>query len=64
MPDEMTRMTANRRMKEHTAETLKRMIREDLDEAVNLGLLTKDEAFDEAIKTALDWKSNYPGGEP
>ncbi|MFC3615143.1 hypothetical protein ACFORG_15365 [Lutimaribacter marinistellae] len=62
MPDEMTRMTATGQMRELTIETLHRMVRQDLYEAVNLGLLTKDEACDEAIKTALDWKSKTPEG--
>lgn len=57
MPDEITRMTATSRMKEYTTQTLRRMIREDLDDAVKLGLMNRGEAFDEAIKAALNWKS-------
>ena len=58
--DELSRQAAERGQREFTIDALQRMIRMDLQEATNLGLITREEAADEAIRAVLNWKSTNP----
>jgi len=55
--DEMNRVAATRCLREHLLSTLKLSIRDDLDEAVANGVLSREETADEAIKAIIGWKA-------
>ncbi|NDV50129.1 hypothetical protein [Salipiger sp. PrR003] len=57
MSDYIREQATARRLRETAEETTERLLREDLDEAMETGLLSREEVADLAMRTVLAWKS-------
>lgn len=54
--DWFSRVSEESAQRRYTLDTMRRMLREDLDEAAKTGLLSRAMIADEAMRVILDWK--------
>lgn len=57
MSDYIREQATARRLRETAGETTGRLLKEDLDEAMETGLMSREEVADLAMRTVLAWKS-------
>jgi len=58
--EELDRHTATRIQREYVTANLTRVVREECDEAVNLGLLTRNEVVDLVRREVAAWEFSTP----
>ncbi|ANT62938.1 hypothetical protein AYJ57_20895 (plasmid) [Salipiger sp. CCB-MM3] len=57
MSDYIRELAIERGLRANAEETTGRLLKEDLDEAMETGLMSREEVADLAMRTVLAWKS-------